>query len=87
MEALTASMRYHLPNTWKYTFIDGEKECEAAAGIGEIFTGPYLCYHNAFSVQDINEQIEAIEDIIEDEGDYRSSTELQEHAANFLRPV
>ena len=68
-EALTAALRNALPSHWTFTFFDGAEECDAAPGIGAIFSGPYYCHYSQFYTAYVAQAHEAILDIIEDEGD------------------
>ena len=67
-EALTANIRHYLPEHYSYTFLNGEKECDAGPGIGELFPGPYSSYHLKFFTRSIAEQHEYVHEMIEDEG-------------------
>ena len=67
-EALTANIRHNLPDHYSYTFLDGEKECDAGPGIGDLFPGPYSSYHLKFFTKSIAEQHEYVGEIIEVEG-------------------
>ena len=68
-EALTAGLRHAMPAHYSYTFVDGEKECDAGPGIGGMSPGPYWSYHLRFSTDSIAEQHEYIEEIINEEGE------------------
>ena len=67
-EALTANIRRNLPDHYSYTFLDGEKECDAGPGIGDMFSGPYSSFHVRFFTESIAEQHEYCAEVIEDEG-------------------
>ncbi len=71
-EALTASIRRDLPDHYSYTFLDGEKECDAGPGIGDMFSGPYSSYHLKFFTSSIAEQHDYCIEMIEDEGRKRA---------------
>ena len=67
-DTLAEAFRHLLPDSYSYTFPDGEHDCPAAPGVEKLIPGPYLCWYPDDSLKSIAEQHEVVSEIIEDEG-------------------
>lgn len=66
----TGSLRYHLPDDWEWTFVDGEVVCEAAEGVEEVYDGPYRTFYTLPTVEAVEDCHAMLDEIITDLGPF-----------------
>lgn len=64
------AFRALLPRYFQYEFVDGEDDCDAAPGIGEVYPGPYLSYYNVPSSTKVDDAHVYLHSIIAEDGPF-----------------
>lgn len=72
LESQTAGFRALLPEHYDYAFFDGEEPFESYKEISDFFPGPYFCYYKDNSMKNVRLAHEYVQEIIEDEGNFRA---------------
>ncbi|KAL8874952.1 MAG: hypothetical protein Q9198_006625 [Flavoplaca austrocitrina] len=70
LEAQIGLLRAQLPGTHEFVYLAGEVECDAAHGVSNIYPGPYLCYYDLPTVDQVADAHDLVLSFIEDEGPF-----------------
>ncbi|KUI66655.1 hypothetical protein VM1G_02158 [Cytospora mali] len=66
----TESLRATLPATYEFVFTDGPVDCDAAPGVGDIFTGPYRCWYNTPTTAKVKTAHNFVDQFIKEHGSF-----------------
>ena len=69
-EAQTAKVRALLGPTFSFDFIEGEKPCEPAPGIAEVYSGPYIAFYEDPTPEQVAEAHDLVNEVIEEDGPF-----------------
>ncbi|KAL2069773.1 hypothetical protein VTL71DRAFT_14452 [Oculimacula yallundae] len=70
LEATFAPIRAHLPANWEFQFLDGLVEVPPTPGVGDIYPGPFCCYHGEPTLQDLQAVYELCMEVVEEDGPF-----------------
>ncbi|KAL9594714.1 MAG: hypothetical protein Q9219_006878 [cf. Caloplaca sp. 3 TL-2023] len=70
LEAQIGPLFAKLPGPHEVVYLAGERECAPAPGVSEIYPGPYLCYYNLPTQDQIEDAHDLVLNFIEDEGPF-----------------
>ncbi|KUJ13196.1 uncharacterized protein LY89DRAFT_687410 [Mollisia scopiformis] len=70
METQIANIRSLLPSTYVFDFLDAPIECDAAAELEGLFPGPYYCFFDKYSEEEMQKAIEFVHEVVEEDGPY-----------------
>jgi len=69
-EAQLAPVRQRLDPTYEFEFVDGLVECGPATGVPSLFPGPFYCYYNKPTAENLQAAYDLVLEIIEEEGPF-----------------
>lgn len=65
----------------EFIFVDGQVECDTASDIAAYFPGPYLCYYNMPTHDQVKQAHEFIKDVMDEEGPFDGVIAFSQGAA------
>ncbi|KAE8441695.1 hypothetical protein EG329_004568 [Mollisiaceae sp. DMI_Dod_QoI] len=70
MESQIANIRSHFPSPYTFDFLDSPVECKAAAELEGVYPGPYYCFFEKHSEEEMQKAIDFVREIVEEDGPY-----------------
>ena len=67
---VTGPLRSKLPAHWEYDFLDAPNECGPDFQLKGIFPGPYYCFFEKYSKENMREAVEYVAEVVEEDGPY-----------------
>ncbi|KAL9006155.1 MAG: hypothetical protein Q9188_001081 [Gyalolechia gomerana] len=70
LEAQVGPLRARLSGSHEFVYLAGEVECDPAPGVSAIYPGPYLCYYQIPTTEQVADAHDLVLNFIEDEGPF-----------------
>jgi len=59
-----------LPPSWEFDFVDAPFDCNAAPELTGIYPGPYHCFFDKYSEENMSQAVDFVREVVDEDGPY-----------------